>query len=40
MDERVHSFRWRRAEKDLSQATLPTGVVRKIVKILRRVGKL
>ena len=40
MDEQVHSFKRRKAEKDLSQATLPTGVVRKTVKILRRAGKL
>ena len=33
MDERVHSFRRRKAENDLSHATLPTGVVTKIVKI-------
>ena len=32
IEERVHSFRRRRLEKeDLSQETLPTGVVRKIV---------
>ena len=32
IEERVHSFRPRRVEKeDLSQETLPTGVVRKIV---------
>ena len=32
IEERVHSFRRRRVEKeDLSQETLPTGVVRKIV---------
>ena len=34
IDERVHSFRRRRAEKDLSQETLLTGVVTKIVKTL------
>ena len=40
MEERVHSLRRRRAEKERSQETLPTGVVRKITKILCSAGKV
>ena len=40
MEERVHNLRRRRAENDHSQDTLPTGVVRKIFRILCRVGNI
>jgi hypothetical protein len=40
IDERVHNLRRRSEEKDRSQETLPTGVVRKIVNILCSAGKL
>ena len=40
MDECVHNLSHWRAENDRSHETLPTGVVRKIVNILCRVGKV
>ena len=36
---RVQSFRRQSAENDLSHATLPTGVVHKIINILLIAGK-
>jgi len=40
MDARVHSFRRLKAENDLSQLTLPTGVVNKMMRILWMAGKI
>ena len=39
IEERVHVLRRRRAENDLSHDTLPTGMVKKIVKFLFNAGK-